>query len=107
MNTLLPCSVADRCPASVPCLPEPAKKFAKNSSNETQADESLTFPEKAPGIEREPALEDDMFLVIALILLVAWIGGFVMFKSAGFLIHLLLIFAVISAIAHFLTGRNS
>lgn len=48
-----------------------------------------------------------MFLVIALILLVAWIGGFVMFKSAGMLIHLLLIFAIISAIAHFMTGRNS
>jgi hypothetical protein len=48
-----------------------------------------------------------MFLIIALVLVVLWLGGFVMFKSAGFLIHLLLIFAVISVIAHFLTGRRA
>ncbi|ADV81812.1 lmo0937 family membrane protein [Terriglobus saanensis] len=48
-----------------------------------------------------------MFLIIALVLVVLWLGGFVMFKSAGILIHLLLIFAVISVIAHFLTGRRA
>ncbi len=48
-----------------------------------------------------------MFLIIALVLVVLWIGGFVMFKSAGILIHLLLIFAVISVIGHFLTGRRA
>lgn len=48
-----------------------------------------------------------MFLILGIVLLVMWIGGFVMFKSAGFLIHLLLIFAVISIIMHFVTGRRS
>ena len=48
-----------------------------------------------------------MFLIIALVLVVLWLGGFVMFKSAGILIHLLLIFAVICVIAHFLTGRSA
>jgi hypothetical protein len=48
-----------------------------------------------------------MFLIIALILILAWIGGFVVFHTAGFLIHLLLIFAVISIIFHFLRGRSS
>ena len=48
--------------------------------------------------------EDSMFLIIGLVLLVAWIGGFVVFHTAGFLIHLLLIFAVISAILHFVRG---
>jgi Family of unknown function (DUF5670) len=48
-----------------------------------------------------------MFLMIALILVLAWIGGFVVFHTAGFLIHLLLIFAVISIIFHFLRGRSS
>lgn len=48
-----------------------------------------------------------MFLLIALILLLAWVGGFVLFHAAGFLIHLLLIFAVISVIFHFLRGRSS
>ena len=48
-----------------------------------------------------------MFLIIGLVLLAAWIGGFVVFHTAGFLIHLLLIFAVISAILHFVRpGRQ-
>ena len=48
-----------------------------------------------------------MFLIIALVLILAWIGGFVVFHTAGFLIHLLLIFAVVSIIFHFLRGRSS
>ena len=48
-----------------------------------------------------------MFLILAIVLVVAWLGGFVMFKSAGILIHLLLIFAVISIIMHFVTGRRA
>ncbi len=48
-----------------------------------------------------------MFLILAIVLLVLWLGGFVMFKSAGFLIHLLIIFAVISLILHFVTGRRA
>jgi predicted nucleic acid-binding Zn ribbon protein len=48
-----------------------------------------------------------MFLILALVLVLAWIAGFVIFHTAGFLIHLLLIFAVISIIFHFLRGRSS
>lgn len=48
-----------------------------------------------------------MFLVIALVLVLAWIGGFVVFHTAGFLIHLLLIFAVISLIMHFVRGTSA
>ncbi len=48
-----------------------------------------------------------MFLILAVVLVVMWLGGFVMFKSAGLLIHLLLIFAVISLIMHFITGSRS
>jgi len=48
-----------------------------------------------------------MFLIIALVLFLLWIGGFVVFHTAGFLIHLLLLFAVISIIFHFLRGRSS
>ena len=60
--------------------------------------------------EREPSVSREgfnMFLIIALVLILAWIGGFVVFHTAGFLIHLLLIFAVISIIFHFLRGRSS
>ena len=48
-----------------------------------------------------------MFLVIGLILVVLWILGVVMKWTAGFAIHLLLLFAIISVIAHFLTGKRS
>jgi hypothetical protein len=48
-----------------------------------------------------------MFLILAFVLVLLWIGGFIMFKSAGLLIHILLIFAVISLIMHFVTGRRA
>jgi hypothetical protein len=48
-----------------------------------------------------------MFLILAVVLVILWLGGFLVFKSAGFLIHLLLIFAVISIIMHFISGRRA
>jgi hypothetical protein len=51
--------------------------------------------------------ESPMFLILAIVLVVLWLGGFVMFKSAGLLIHLLLLFAVISIIMHFVTGSRT
>jgi Family of unknown function (DUF5670) len=47
------------------------------------------------------------FLLIALLLFILWIGGFVFFHAAGFLIHLLLIFAIISFVAHLFTGPKT
>ena len=48
-----------------------------------------------------------MFLILAVVLVIAWLGGFILFKGAGLAIHLLLIFAVIAVIMHFVTGRRS
>jgi hypothetical protein len=48
-----------------------------------------------------------MWLILALVLVVLWAGGFFAFHAAGFLIHILLILAVISLIVHFITGRSS
>ncbi len=48
-----------------------------------------------------------MFLILAVVLLVLWIGGFLVFHVSGFLIHLLILFAVIAAIMHFVTGRRA
>lgn len=48
-----------------------------------------------------------MWIGIAIVLFLLWIGGFVMFHAAGFLIHILLILAVISFILHFVFGRRS
>jgi hypothetical protein len=47
------------------------------------------------------------FLMIAVLLLVLWAGGFLMFHVASGLIHLLLLFAVISFVAHFLIGTRT
>ena len=48
-----------------------------------------------------------MFLILALVLVVLWLGGFTVMHVSGFFIHLLLIFAVISIIMHFVGGRRS
>lgn len=42
-----------------------------------------------------------MFLIIALVLFVAWILGFAVFHVAGFFIHILIILAIISLILQF------
>jgi len=47
------------------------------------------------------------FLGLAILLVILWICGFVFFHVAGFLIHLLLIFAVISLLAHVFTGARA
>ncbi len=48
-----------------------------------------------------------IWTVLFVILLVAWIGGFTVYHVAGGLIHLLLLFAVISLILHFVMGKRS
>lgn len=47
-----------------------------------------------------------MFMGLAIILLILWLGGFLVFHVAGGLIHLLLVLAVISLVVHLFTGRN-
>lgn len=48
-----------------------------------------------------------IFLALALLLLFAWIGAFVMFHVTAALIHLLLVFAVIFFIIHLVSGSKS
>jgi hypothetical protein len=47
-----------------------------------------------------------MFVVLAVILLLAWALGLGVFHVAGGLIHLLVILAVISVIVHLVRGRS-
>ncbi len=47
-----------------------------------------------------------MFLILAVVLVILWLGGFFVMHISSLAIHLLIIFAVISLIAHFLTGRR-
>ena len=45
-----------------------------------------------------------IWLVVAVLLVFAWVGSFVMYHVAGFLIHLLLIFALLSLVIQLFTG---
>jgi len=48
-----------------------------------------------------------MFLVLAIILAVAWICGFTVFHVASAAIHILIALAVISLILHLVQGRSA
>jgi Family of unknown function (DUF5670) len=47
-----------------------------------------------------------MFLVLGVILAVAWLFGFVVFHVSTGLIHLLLLVALVSVVWHFVTGNR-
>jgi hypothetical protein len=47
-----------------------------------------------------------MFLILAVVLVVLWLGGFFVLHISSFLIHLLLIFAIIAIIMHFVSGSR-
>lgn len=44
---------------------------------------------------------------LAILLLIGWVLGFTVFHVTGFLIHLLLIVAVIAFVMQFFTGRTA
>ncbi len=60
-------------------------------------------------LDRVPDKEKQMsvWTILFLVLLIAWIGGFTVFHVAGGLIHLLLVFAVVSLILHFVLGERT
>ena len=47
-----------------------------------------------------------MFIALFLILLLLWAGGFLFFHVTAGLIHLLLLFALISLVIHFARGAR-
>jgi hypothetical protein len=53
------------------------------------------------------AMRFGAFLGIALVLFVVWVGAFVLFHVAGFLIHLLLFFAIVALLIHFFTRSGT
>jgi uncharacterized protein DUF5670 len=48
-----------------------------------------------------------MFMILFIVLAVAWVLGWGAFHVAGGLIHLLLIVALVSLIVHFVRGRGA
>ena len=47
-----------------------------------------------------------MLVISGVVLLVIWLGGFLLLKkTVGFLIHIVLIIALVLIVLHFLSGR--
>ncbi len=61
---------------------------------------SLIASDRAEGERRI----NRMFAIIAIILVLLWLGGFFAFHLAGGLIHILLVVAVIMIVLHFVRG---
>jgi len=65
-------------------------------------------PEKSyKGRYRQIGGTMSIWTLLFVVLLIAWVGGFTVFHVAGGLIHLLLVFAVISLILHFVMGART
>jgi uncharacterized protein DUF5670 len=45
-------------------------------------------------------MRDFIWLILALLLFIAWVGSYIVYHVAGFLIHLLLVFALLSLLVH-------
>jgi hypothetical protein len=48
-----------------------------------------------------------MFIGLAILFAIAWLLGFTVLKVTSVAIHLLILFAVVSVVAHFVRGRRS
>ena len=48
-----------------------------------------------------------MFLILAIILGIAWIGGFTVFHVTSAAIHVLLVLAVVSIVLHFVRRKSA
>jgi hypothetical protein len=71
------------------------------------AAEAIKCPSCVAGEALDVHKEILMFLTLFGVLLVMWLLGFFAFHVAGGLIHLLLIIAVISLVAHVFRGRSA
>jgi hypothetical protein len=47
-----------------------------------------------------------MFIALAVILAIAWILGFTVLHVSSFAIHLLILLAIVSVVAHLFRGRR-
>jgi hypothetical protein len=47
-----------------------------------------------------------MWLALAIILVLLWVGGFLIFHIAAFALHILLIVAVVVFVIHLISGRR-
>jgi hypothetical protein len=52
-------------------------------------------------------VEDNMFGIIGIVLLLMWLAGFFAFHVTAGFIHILLVLAIISIVYHFFAGRSA
>jgi uncharacterized membrane protein (DUF485 family) len=57
-------------------------------------------------MQSTPAGGFSMLLILAIILLIAWLCGFLVFHVTSGLIHIIVVVAVILFILHFVRGRR-
>jgi hypothetical protein len=48
-----------------------------------------------------------MWLALAIILVLLWVGGFLLFHIAAFALHILIIVAVVALVIHLFGGRRA
>ena len=80
-------------------LRDPSKPIGKRAAD--------AFSRFASDRAEEERRINRMFAIIAVILVLLWLGGFFAFHLAGGLIHILLVVAVIMLILHFVRGGRS
>ncbi len=92
--------------------------FFSSTGNDSHAQTLINMSNMSNGFgrRREPTLRlsgrikkegKKMFLILALVLMVVWLGLFVGLHVTSFFIHLLLIFALVSIVMHFVGGAKS
>jgi hypothetical protein len=59
------------------------------------------------GLARQSLSDPPMFILLAIILAIAWVAGFTVMHVSSALIHLLLVLAVVSVIVHLARGRGA
>jgi hypothetical protein len=55
--------------------------------------------------DRAPLRDKTMFAIIAAVLIILWLAGFLAFHVTSAIIHLLLVIAVVMIVLHFMRGR--
>jgi Family of unknown function (DUF5670) len=68
---------------------------------------SRIFGQACQASQKQRREKMSIWTILFVVLLIAWLGGFTVFHVAGGLIHLLLVFAVISLILHFVMGSRT
>jgi Family of unknown function (DUF5670) len=74
---------------------------------ESQTTRGFFLPSMQAAARVWPQGASCMWIGIGILLLLLWAGGFLAFHVAGFLIHILLICAVVAFVLHFITGRRT